>query len=62
MPNENELKTGENDINIFIFLSKQRTDWINLDWDTENECKGKAGEQGRTTWTNKKNWTLKWYA
>jgi len=45
MPNDNELKTGKNDIIVFIFLIKQRTEWISLDWDTDNECKGKTEEQ-----------------
>jgi len=26
MPNDNELKTGKNDIIVFIFLIKQRTE------------------------------------
>lgn len=39
---------------VFIFLTKQRTDWISLDWDNDAECKGKTGEHGKTTWTNKR--------
>ena len=55
MPNDDKLKTGKNDINVFIFFIKQRTDQNSPD----NECNRKTEEQGRTTWTNKKTEHLK---